>query len=210
MKQFFPDTKYSMKKRMESFGLFAILILLVGGFATYMFISGQSVMGGIMLVFLVIPLASIPSTFVNYPTKHIPLIEVNGNRVKLYSDKKEYKASEILAVSVLIDVPNIKGTVEERMKELRRIASIRPTEAMLGTCDLLVKDDKGKDETKYNIVSDCIGALEALLEMGVKKYRIIYCMKKLNAPATYSLAVNAGKNQEYQELSEKDRLSQLI
>ena len=163
MKQFFPDVAYSKKKRFEALGLFALLTVLIGGFAAYMFASGQVMMGAIMLIFLVIPLASIPSTFMNYPTKHVPLIEVDGSKIKVYGDKREYRASEVLAVSVIIDVPNVKGTTEERMKELKRIASIKPTEPLLGTCDLVVKDLKGKDETKYNIVSDCIGALEALL-----------------------------------------------
>lgn len=210
MKRFFPDIAYSKKKRWEAMGLFALLVILIGGFATYMFVSKQPMMGAIMLIFLVIPLASIPSTFMNYPTKNVPLIEVDGGKIKVSGDKREYRASEILAVSVIIDVPNMKGTAEERMAELKRIASIKPTEPILGTCDLVVKNLKGKEETKYNIVSDCVGALEALLEAGVKKYRIIYCMKKLNTPATYALITTPNKNQGYSELSEKERLSQLI
>ena len=209
MKQFFPDVKYSKKKRWEAIGLFAILFLLVGGFSTYLFIQGQQLLGGIMLIFLIIPLATIPSSFMNYPTKEVALIEVNGSRIKLHGDKTEYKASEILAASVIIDVTPMKGTVEERMKELRKIASVKPTEPILGTCDLIVKNAKGKEETKYNIVNDCIGALDALLEAGVKKYRIVYCMKKLNAPATFAMTAKPNKSQGYAELSEKERMNQL-
>ena len=210
MKQFFPDIAYSRKKRWEALGLFAMFALLIGGFSTYMFLSKQPMMGAITLIILVLPLASIPSAFMNYPTKHVPLVEVEGNKIRVYGDKKEYKASDVLAVSVIIDVPNIKGTVEERMEELKRIASIKPTEPLLGTCDLLVKGANGKEETKYNIVSDCIGALEALLEAGVKKYRIVYCMKKINTPATYSVIASQNKDRGISELSEKERLSQLI
>ena len=210
MKQFFPDIAYSRKKRWEALGLFAILAILIGGVSAYMFISKQQMMGFIMLIFLVIPLATLPSSFTNYPTKNVPLIEVEGSKIRLKGDKREYRASEILAVSVIIDVPNMKGTEEERMAELKRVAAIKPTEPLLGTCDLLVKDAKGKDETKYNIVSDCVGALEALLEAGVKKYRLIYCMKKLNTPATYAIAAAQKNEQGNSELSEKDRLSQLI
>ena len=81
MKQFFPDIAYSKKKRWEALGLFALLLILIGGFATYMFLSKQPMMGAIMLIFLVIPLASIPSTFMNYPTKNVPLIEVDGGKI---------------------------------------------------------------------------------------------------------------------------------
>lgn len=210
MKQFFPDIAYSKKKRRQSLGLFAVLILLIGGFAAYLFVEGQQLLAGVMLIFLVIPLATIPSTFMNYPTKNVPLLEVNGSRIKIRGDKKEYKGSEILAVSVIIDLPDYKGTAEERAAELKRIAAIKPTEPVLGTCDLIVKNEKGKEETKYNIVSDCIGALDALLQAGVKKYRIVYCMKKLNTPASYAMIAPSEKGKDLEELSEKERMNQLI
>ena len=209
MKQFFPDLAYSRKKRLQSVGLFAILFILIGGFAAYLYINSQPMLAGVMLIFLVIPLATIPSAFMNYPTKMVPLIEVNGTRVKLRGDKTEYKASEITAASVIIDVPQIKGTAEERMAELKRIASVKPTVPVIGTCDLIVKNAKGKEETKYNIVSDCIGALDALLTAGVKKYRIIYCMKKLNTQASYPMTLSAEKG-TLSELNEKERMNQLI
>ena len=209
MKQFFPDIRYSKKKRWESIGLFAILFILIGGFAAYLFINKQTLLAGIMLIFLIIPLATIPSAFMNYPTKNVALIEVNGSRIKLYGDKREYKASEILAASVIIDVTPSKGTVEQRMKDLKQIASVKPTEPVLGTCDVIVRNAKGKEETKYNIVNDCIGALEALLEAGVKKYRIVYCMKKLNTPATFAMTAAPSTSQGYNELSEKERMNQL-
>ena len=210
MKEFFPDVQYSKKKRYQSLGLFAILIIMIGGFAAYLFFNNQMLLAGVMLIFLVIPLATIPSTFMNYPTKKVALITVDGKTVKLHGDKTEYKASEIIAASVIIDVPNLKGTVEERMTELKRIAATKPTEPILGTCDLIVKNAKGKEETKYHIVSDCIGALDALLEAGVKKYRIIYCMKKLNVPATYAMVANQNKQPDIEELSEKEKMNQLI
>ena len=209
MKRFFPDIAYSKKKRFQAIGLFAILVILIGGFAAYLFISGQTMLAAIMLIFLVIPLASIPSAFMNYPTKMIPLIEVNGSKVKVNGDKTEYKAGDILAASVIIDVPAIKGTSEEQMAELKRIAAVKPTEPILGSCDIIVKNAKGKEESKYNIVSDCIGALEALLEAGVKKYRIIYCMKKFNVPAAYPMAAGE-EGKDSAELTEKEKLNQLI
>ena len=210
MKQFFPDVNYSKKKRWQSVGLFAILVILIGGFAAYLFVSNETMLAAIMLIFIIIPLATIPSAFMNYPTKMIPLIEVNGARVKINGDKTEYKASDVIAVSVIIDVPQIKGTAEERMEELKRIAAVKPTESVLGTCDIMLKNAKGKEETKYNIVSDCIGALEALLAAGVKKYRIIYCMKKLTVPASYLMAASSREEKSTEKISEKEKISQLM
>ncbi len=209
MKQFFPDVTYNKKKLTNYFVLLTIGILLIGGLAAVFFIMKQQTIGFLILVFLVIALSTIPSALSNYPLKRKPLIEVNGSRVKLYG-KEEFKASEILAVSVCIEVPAIKKTKEENKAFLMEVAKTKPTEKVLGTCDILVKDAKGKDETKYNIVDDAIGALDALLIAGVKKYRIVYCMKKMTCPAGYTMKSTPNKDQEYAELSEKDRMMQLI
>ncbi len=209
MKQFFPDVSYNKKKLTNYFLLLALGVILIGGLAAMFFILNQQTIGFLVLVFVVIALSTIPSALTNYPLKRKPLIEVNGARVKLYG-KEEFKASEILAVSVCIEVPAIKKTKAENEAFLKEIASKKPDEQMLGTCDILVKDAKGKEETKYNIVDDAIGALDALLIAGVKKYRIVYCMKKMTCPAGYTMKSTPNKDQEYAELSEKDRMMQLM
>ena len=140
---------------------------------------------------------------------HGPAHHLIGEAVNL-RPVYNHRAAGQAAVSVIIDLPDYKGTAEERAAELKRVAAIKPTEPVLGTCDLIVKNEKGKEETKYNIVSDCIGALDALWQAGVKKYRIVYCMKKLNTPASYAMTAPAEKGKDLEELSEKERMNQLI
>lgn len=212
MKQFFPDIEYNKAKRKKYFILLALGIVLLGGTAVTFFILKQTMIALMVLVFAVIALTTLPSALSSYPVKNEPLIEVDGTKVKLYNGKIELKASEILSVSVLIDVPKTTGlsTKEEKANYLKCCASKKPTEPITGACDVTVKDDKGKEEVRYNIVRDCVGALEALLKAGVKKYRLVYCLDKLSVAATYSLDGNSLKDNALKELSEKERMMQLL
>ena len=212
MKQFFPNTDYNKAKRKKYFILLALGIVLLGGTAVTFFILKQTMIALMVLVFAVVALTTLPSALSSYPVKREPLIEVDGTKVRLYNGKAEVKASEILAVSVLIDVPKIKSlsTKDEKAQYLRECASKKPTEPITGACDITVKDAKGKDETKYNIVEDCVGALEALLGAGAKKYRLVYCLDKLSVAATYPLNGNSSDGNALKELSEKDRMMQLL
>ena len=119
--------------------------------------------------------------------------------------------NSVLVASVMIDGPPIKGTKQEKVEYLSKIASKRPDEPVTGACDVLVKDEKGKEVTKYNIVFDCIGALQELLDAGVKQYRIIYSMKKLSVKAKYKVYPSSKKpDEKATELTEKDKMMQLI
>ena len=211
MKEFYPDIVYNKGKRRLYITLLALAVLLVGGVAAAFFVLGQTMIALIVLVFLVVvAVTTLPSAIMNYPTKNKPLIEVGDGKVRLYG-KEEYKSNSVLVASVMIDVPQIKGTREEKLEYLNKIASQRPTEPVTGACDVLVKDEKGKEVTKYNIVFDCMGALQALLDVGVKQYRIIYSMKKMSVKAKYKVYPTAKKPEEKSgELSEKDKMMQLI
>lgn len=207
MKKFFPDVDYNKGKRKKYFILLGLGILLLGGTAAAFFLIKQATIAILMLVFLVIALTTLPSLFSSYPVKEVPLVEVEGTTVRLYG-KEEYKASDILAASALIELPKIKGTKEEKIEYLKDVASKKPTSPITGACDINVTGAKGKQETKYNIVSDCVGCLEALIEAGVKRYRVVYCMDKLSVAATYSVTDKSKPSNK--ELSEKERLMQLL
>ena len=211
MKEFYPDIVYNKGKRKFYFLMLALAVLLIGGVGAAFFVLGQTLIAVVVLVFvLVVAVTTLPSTLLNYPVKNKPLIEVGDGKLRLYG-KEEYKMNSVLVASVMIDVPPVKGTKQEKLEYLTKLAAKRPTEPVTGACDVLVKDEKGKEVTKYNIVDDCIGALQALIDAGVKQYRIIYSMKKLSVKARYRIVPSSQKSEEKSgELTEKDKMMQLI
>ena len=211
MKEFYPNLEYNRAKRRSYFALLMLGLFFLGGTAATFFVMKQAMIGLIIGILAIVALSTVPSALTNYPVKNNALIKVEKNKITLYG-KEEYKVSDVLAVSVLIDVPQIRGTKEHKMEYLKKIASTKPTQPVVGTCDLLVKDSKGKEVTKYNIIADSIGGLEALLSCGVKKYRLVYYMKKLSMPARYGLNIenNEVEKNDLASLDEKDKLMQLL
>lgn len=212
MKQFFPNIPFNKSKRVKYLALYSLLILIFGGGAALCFLSKNemiSMMGMFCVFFLLIFAILIPSVISGNPVKNAPVIEVDGTKV-VVNGKEELKVSDIVAVSVCIEVPKKGVTKEEMYNNLKEIASVRPEEPVFGTCDIVCLDKKGREAPKYNYVEDCLGALEALVEAGVKKYRIVYSMKRVNCVATYNINLTPSGNSEYDALSEKERLNQLI
>ena len=211
MKAFYPNLTYNRSKRKTYFTFLILAAVLIGGAAVAFFILGNVMVGLMFSVIVVLALTTLPSAMSNYPVKEVPLIEVNGTKVKLY-DKTEYRVSEIIRVDVLIDVAPIKGTNEEKLQYLSELASVVPQEKITGACDIVVKNPKGKEETQYNIVNDCMGALQALVDAGVKKYRVIFSMKRLSVKAKFRLTQTGAeeKKETLGEMSETDKLMQLM
>ncbi len=209
MKQFYPNVLYNKSQRRKALALYGLLALFCGGGGVACFLTDQMSMGIICLVVLVFFVALVPTIFSTNPVKYEPVISVDGTKVTLYG-KEEIKMSDIIAVSVCLEVPKEGSTKAEMQEALEKAAAERPTEPVFGTCDLIVLDKKGKEVGKYHYVEDALGALTAFVEGGVKKYRIVYSMKKLNTVAKYSINLSPTGNSNYDALSEKDRILQLL
>lgn len=213
MKDFYPDTEFNKKKRIKYLTLYALLIVIFGGAAAACFLSGDSTvstMGMFCVFFILIFAVLIPSVISGNPVKNEPVISVDTNKVVLNGGKEEFKISDVTSVSVCIEVPKDGDSKVSMYRNLQKIAAVRPTEPVFGTCDLICKDAKKRDVPKYFYVKDCLGALEALIEAGVKKYRIVYSMKRVSCVATYRINFTPSGNSRYDALSEKERLNQLL
>ncbi|MBR7136142.1 MAG: hypothetical protein IKD14_03350 [Clostridia bacterium] len=209
MKQYFPNVEYNRSKRNKSVVLYSLLALIFGGGAVACFLTNMELIGVICIFALLLFALLIPSIISTNPVKNEPVIEIGSKTVKLYG-KEEIPLTSVVAVSVCITVPKMGQTRDERQKNLKEIASKKPDEPVFGTCDLVVKDAKGKEVVKYQYIEDCIGALEDFIAAGVKKYRILYSMEKLNEVATYQIVLTPSGNSKYDALSEKDRMMQLL
>lgn len=212
MKKFYPNVSFNKSKRVKYLTLYILLVVIFGGAGLACFLSGNQMlftMGVFCLFFLLIFAILIPSVITGNPVKPDAVIEIDGSKV-IFNGKEEVNVSDVVAVSVSIEVPKEGNSKEEMLANLKKIAAIRPTEPVFGTCDVVCLDSKGKEAPKYNYVEDCLGALEAFVAAGVKKYRIVYSMKRINCVATYNINLTPSGNSEYDALSEKDRINQLI
>lgn len=208
-KEFFPNVEYNRKKRSKLLVFYALLVVTSGGFGVYLLASGQSTLAILMLGIVVMFLTMIPSGLAQYPTKLVPLITIENKTARL-GPTETFKANEIVAVSVVIEVPAISRVDSENKEFLQKVASTKPSEPILGACDVTVLNNKGKEVIKYAIIDDCIGALEAFLEMGVKKYRILYSQKRNTQEATYTMVAPQGLATEKPVVTEKEKLDQLF
>ena len=209
MKEFFPDVEYNKAKRRKTIPLFALIGVLIGGGGVACFLTEQTTFGIICIFFLAMLAFLIPAILSSNPVKPDAIIKFEGKKVTLYG-KETISVSDVIAVSVCIEVPKQGTTRNEMQKALKDIASVKPEEPVFGTCDLVIRNAKGKEEQKYHYVQNCLGALEAFVEAGVKQYRIMYTMNKLNELATYPIVVTPSGNTKYDSLSEKERLMQLL
>jgi hypothetical protein len=208
-KDFYPDIEFNRKRRSKLVILYVLMALFPGGFSIYLFASGQVTTGVLLLAVIFFLLTMIPTSLSQYPVKKEPLISIDGKMV--YFGKNEtLKAADILAVSVCIEVPVVSKKSEENKAYLERVAATKPKVPILGACDVSYRDAKGKEQVKYTIVEDCLGALEEFLAIGVKKYRILYSQKKLTAEAKYPMTSGASGETKLSDLSEREKMEQLF
>lgn len=212
MKEFYPNIRFNKAKRIKYMTLYSLLLVIAGGGALACFLSGNQLLSsmGIFCIFFALIFAIlIPSVITGNPVKPGPVISIDSGKV-VVNQKDEIKISDITKVSISIEVPKQGESKVEMLKNLKQVAAIRPTEPVFGTCDIFFRGKKGKEDARYNYVEDCLGALEALVEAGVKQYRIIYSMKRVSCLASYQINLAPSGNNNYDALSERDRMDQLL
>ncbi len=95
---------------------------------------------------------------------------------------------------------------------LNEFKAIKPHEEFDGDLDIFYFDAKGKKKTVYSHVKNVAGAIEALVELGVKKYTLTYSAKKQTAVSTFDFKSDiANRRQaEMSKLSKKGKNKQLL
>lgn len=209
-KSYFPNIEFNRKRRSKLFVFYVLLAVLPGGFGVWLLTTGNTTMGLLMVGMLVLLISMIPSSLAQYPVKEKPLITFEGKSVR-FGANEVVKATDILSVSICIEVPQVSKVSAENKEFLEKVASTKPTEPVLGACDVTIRNEKGKEVVKYAIIEDCISALGDFLQVGVKKYRILYSQKKLTQEALYKMTAPDGTSQEItlEDLSEREKLDQL-
>ena len=79
--------------------------------------------------------------------------------------------------------------------------------SQLGNCDITFKAGR-KEEVLYTTVNDVVGALQALVNFGVRKYKLAFAYKKAYEVSNYKFFKETPDVVE--NVSKKERLKQLI
>ncbi len=212
--KFYPDIAYNKKERRKTVVLATLLVVLMGGMGVTFFMTSQGlsiIMGAMLLVFLVMGIAMIPSAFKQYPTKNQPLIEIKGKEATI--NGTTIKLSDIYEIRLTYTVDSV-GTKAENEQFLEEISKKEPEREATANLDFVLKNvpvgKKDKDKTLYTTIANGYEALLAFYMAGCKHYKIIYSLKKLVKLSTYDLGntVVAGGT-KLSNVSKKDRLKQL-
>ncbi len=216
----YPDVDFNKKERRKSLVYGALLLILMGGMGASIFIQGINnpetgtvgyLMGAIMLIFVVIFLSMIPSSFKQYPVDGKPIIEITPKAITINGETK--KISEILEVRLTITLASV-GNKEENEKYVDSLLDKEPEKHITGNVDFAVKTVGKKGETTktlFTTVADSYEALVALYQAGVKHYSIVYSLKKIAKTSRYNLGETVTEGGiKLSELSKKDRMKQLF
>ena len=211
-KKFYPNIAYNRAQRTKFFMLTMMLVVCMGLVIGLMVAIDQMMFAILFGAFLIMVFALIPSALKNNPIKPgIPQIVVKGKEVTVQG--KTYAGKDIEKVVVTITLSPVSKLASENKEFLKQTAQTYPEEPFLGTVDVYYKKTlhlKRTEEVVYNTVDDCIGALTAMVSAGVKHYKILFTLKKFTEVATFNLKKEDIKEARLSDVSQKDRLKQLM
>ena len=208
-KEFFADILYNRQKRRSAIVLNSLLIVLTMGSASIFVAKQDWIFSIFFFAFSIIPMITIPSAFKNFP--------VHGKAVLTVTDKEvlvmglTLKLKDISSFKATVTLPPCKSENETR-EMLEEFKSVKPHEDFDGDFDIFYFDEKGKKKIAYSHVKNVVGAIEALVELGVKNYSLIYSSKKQTVVSTYDFKSDiANRRQaEMNKLSKKGKNKQLL
>lgn len=205
MENFYPNVAYNKSKR-RKFLIFFILVALVFASLTALFAIKKNVMLVMIAGFVVLLILLLfPKVLGMYPTKEIPLISID--KKELVVNGMSLKLSDIISVNCNAHFQASSIESEEIAKELKA-ACDNPTEFLyVGDCDITIKG-KRKEEVVYTTVNDVVGALQALVNFGVKRYTLAFSYKKFYEISNYKFVRETTDTME--NVSKKERMKQLI
>ncbi len=211
MKSFYPNVKYNKSKRRKFLIYFFVTMFLLGGLLTVFIINNPRqfsvvlIGGGMVIICLLLP-----GVLKAYPTKPKAILEIDEKTIT-YGGKYTVGLSDIIKAKINVSVDTVSRSKAEILDELNYVAKNLEEEEYFGDVDLIIKGKK-KEERLYSTVMDCVGALQALVDFGVKEYEINVFSGKFAVKSNYKFYKT--KDQEEVKdgvgLSRKERIKQLL
>ena len=209
MKTFYPNIEYNKKQRVKCLVLAAIaLFFLLGTIATFSIVDPKNKSVFLIAFGLIIVVGLTIMVLKAYPTKNIPIIQIDEKYV-YYGKNTKVELSDIVKVKVNVMVPTNSRLKPEIEAELKAVANNLEMDEFFGDVDLVVNGKKG-EETLYASVLDCVGALQALVDFGVKNYEINVFSGKVVVKSDYKIYKNYNNQENGIGISRKERFRQLL
>jgi len=214
--KFYPDVEFNRKERKKALILGILLIVLMGGMGISILIGGRAqggdtmtfIMGAATIAVMVFAVAMIPNAFKQYPVKNEPILEIRPKEAVI--NGTTYKMSDVLEVRLTITVGEVSRKKEENEAYINSLLAKEPERGITANVDVAVKDKGDKSKTLFTTVKNGYEALVAFYKAGIKRYSIVYSMKKISKQATFDLGDSETEDGvKLSQVSKKDRLKQL-
>ena len=208
-KEFFADILYNRQKRRSAILLNSLLIVVLLGTASIFIVQKDILFSLIFLMFMFIPMLTIPSAFKNFPVHDKPVLTVTDKEVVIMD--MNIKLKDISSFKATICLQPLK-TEKETVDMLEEIKDKKPPEDFDGDFDISYIDANGKKKTAFSHVKNVVGAIEALIELGVKSYSLNYSCKKNVVKSTYDFKTDLANRRQAEnaKASKKSKTKQLI
>lgn len=174
-KEYFVNIEYNKKKRRSAIVLGVILTMLLLIMSATFAVNGDYLFAIVFLLFLIVPIISIPSGFKNYPVHNKPIVVIENDTVT--ANDKTFKLKEIKKVVAIIELPSSKIDKED-LETLDYLRTSMPEDNFYGTFDIYYQGSKKKTEIEYTTIDHVVDALYAVAETGFKAYKLKFTIKK--------------------------------
>lgn len=208
-KEFFADILYNRQKRRSAIVLNSLLIVVIVGTASIFIVKKDIIFSLFFLMFAFVPMLTIPSAFKNFPVHGNPVLTVTDKEVLIMG--MDIKLKDISSFKATICLQPLK-TEKETVEMLEEIKDKKPPEDFDGDFDIYYFDENGKKKTVFSHVQNVVGAIEALIELGVKTYSLNYSCKKNVVKSTYDFKSDLANRRQAEnaKVSKKSKTKQLI
>ena len=208
-KEFYSNIEYNRKKRSSCIILSSLLIVVMLGTASIFAGLKDWWYSVIFLAFTLFPILVIPSTMKNFPVDGKPVLVIEDKSITLMGQTLSLK--DISSFKVTIELPASRFD-SENVKILNEMRSQKPEDIFYGNFDVFYYDSKRKKRMIYSHIEGVIGALETLVELGIKNYSLVYAIKKnvVKSEFDFKSYISNKKQAENNKVAKKKKSRELI
>ena len=209
-KEFFPNVEYNRRKRVTTITLNAALILASLCIASLFIIKQDIIMSVSFILIGLLPLLVIPQVIKNHPIKSTePIMTITDKNITVLKETVDLKS--VTSVKVIIELlPSRLDS--ENIKILNDMVNVYPGDEYYGNLDVYYTGEDGKVKTLYSHIEGVVGAMETLIELGVKNYTLSYSIKKNAVKSEFDFKglVQKRVSDEANQASKKSKTKQLL